>query len=60
MTARADDTIIWAPPNERLGKLGHTPLVHRCPTAIIAVACARQSLDPMALGSCRYCGAKLP
>lgn len=35
-------------------------LIHACPTAVLTSPTFRESLDPMALGTCRYCGERLP
>ena len=68
VTARADDLIVWGPPESTfdlclvfgLCLVEPISLAHGCPMAVVGTLATREQLDPMALGSCRYCGAKLP
>ena len=65
----ADDLILWLPygwrgtPNDSrnmVRALRQGTLVHQCLTAVIPAPVARDMLDPMALGECRYCHDRLP
>lgn len=35
-------------------------LYHPCPTAVMVGIVTRDNLDPVALGTCRFCGVELP
>ena len=64
LPARGDDPIYWAPPDVRgtvvrMNEMG-VAFLHRCPKARIVTLTSRDSLDPMALGTCRYCHQPLP
>lgn len=59
MTARADDRVLWLA-REHQHTLHAGLLYHVCPHAIVGSWQSREQLDPMALGTCRYCGERLP
>lgn len=54
----ATDPIWWGPLETRgsVLRLSH----HRCPHAVVVSLAIREQLDPMALGTCRFCGERLP
>lgn len=65
---RADDQILWVSEeaHQKYGALnmalstGHQ-FFHVCPGCVVSAHTAlRESLDPMALGECRYCKETLP
>ena len=60
MTGR--DRIWWTPDIslvvDKRGRRVDGP-IHVCPTAVLCCLAVRESLDPMALGTCRYCGGTL-
>lgn len=64
MSARPDDRIYWVPADRRLTFYAvpddKPTLWHSCPTAVAGSQATREQLDPMALGTCRYCGERLP
>lgn len=61
---KADDLIWWVPPNVRGSVLNLETIglakVHRCSSAVVVSTTRRESLDPTALGTCRFCMGKLP
>lgn len=60
MSARAIDTIYWGPLGARDVPPPGLGLVHLCPQAVLVTTTPRECLDPMALGTCRYCHEPLP
>lgn len=58
----ADDLLWWVfAPGDLFNQRGlRVPgWAHVCPFAILIARVPRESLDPMALGTCRYCGSPL-
>jgi hypothetical protein len=58
MAAREYDRVWWAPISS--DGMDIPGLVHRCHTAVLIASTTRAQLDPMALGTCRYCDEMMP
>jgi hypothetical protein len=62
--AQGGDLIYWVPPGVRgtlvMMEEGGAALIHRCPTAVLIAPTRRDQLDPLATGTCQFCGGKMP
>lgn len=58
MIATARDAMVWAPIGQEFST--EYGLVHNCTLSVVASVTVREALDPMALGTCRFCGERLP
>lgn len=62
MNARASDSMYWTPVGRPVltSSGSYITLAHWCPFAVVQAVTRRDCLDPMALGTCRYCEQPLP